>query len=167
MKYLLRDIFRGLQVDLRNVEELFNSISAEISGSKVITSLNLTKYLGIRLGDELLLDVRISSAVVEVYVSGKLLDRLDEVGLPELYKVLEKYAPGVRSVAISKALPSSSLYLVIQGDGITLPNTRLTIFREFFDVSSSFCRISTSENTYAFLLDILELGRKYFEEFFK
>lgn len=132
----------------------------------MVTSSNQTKYLAIQLGDELLLDVRVSSTVLEVYVSGKLFNKLGEMGLPELQRVLEKYGHAVRSIAISKAIPSSSLYIIVQGDGVNLPNIRLTVSREFFDVSSSFCRISTSENTCSLLLDSLDVARKYFEEFF-
>lgn len=164
----MREAFKGLPLDLRKVEDLFKLISSRVPGSRVLSaSSDSTTYLGIQLGDEVLLDLRVSSAVVEVYVAGRLLDALKDIGLTEVFEVLEKYGASIKSVSISKAIPSGSLYMVVQGDGVGLPNIRLVVTRDFFDLSSSFCRISSTENTCLLLTKVHELGRMYFEDFFR
>lgn len=162
----LREVFKGLPVDSEKIKEAFKSISGKISGSVVsLSSSDSTTYISIQLEDEVLLDLRVSPAVVEMYVSSRLLGALEEMGLPEVFEVLEKYSSYVRSVSISKAIPSSSLYLVVQGDGVNIPNIRLVITKDFFDLSSSFCKITSSDNMCLLLNRILEVGRKYFNEF--
>lgn len=164
----MREVLRSSHVDVRYLRELFGRLSSKVPGSKVIESYaESTTYLALELDKEVLADLRISAAVVEVFVSGRVFDHLAELGLAEIYEILAKYSPSVKSIAISKAMPSATLYLIIQGDGATLPNVRLMISRDLYDLSSSFCRISPSENTYTLLLKILELGKKYFEEFFR
>lgn len=162
----MREIFKGLPTCVKKIEEVFKSISSRVPGSTVTSSSSdSTIYLSIQLGDEVLLDLRISPAVVETYITSKLLSALKDVGLHEIYGVLESYGPYIKSVSISKAHPSGSLYLMIQGDGINVPNIRLVITKDFFDLSSSFCRISASENTCLLLTKILELGKSYFDDF--
>lgn len=162
----LREVFKGLPVNLENVREVFTQISSRISGSKVIfSSSNSTIYLAIQLGSDVLLDLRVSSAVVETYVENRLLSALREVGFPEILEVLKGYYSSAKSISISKAIPSGSLYIVIQGDNINVPNVRLVITRDYFDLSSSFCRISSTGDTCALLSKILEVGRAYFKEF--
>lgn len=162
----MKEVFKGLPVNLENVREVFTQISSRISGSKVIfSSSNSTTYLAIQLDSDLLLDLRVSSAVVEIYVENRLLSALGEVGFSEILEVLERYHSSVKSVSISKAVPSGSLYIVIQGDNVGMPNVRLVVTRDYFDLSSSFCRMSSTENTCALLLKILEVGRNYFKEF--
>ncbi|MCS7098888.1 MAG: hypothetical protein NZ925_00895 [Sulfolobales archaeon] len=162
----LRDAFKGLPVNLENVREAFTRISSRISGSKVIfSSSNLTVYLAIQLDSDVLFDLRVSSAVVEMYVEGRLLSVLGEVGFSEILEVLEGYHSSVKSISISKAVPSGSLYIVIQGDNINMPNVRLVVTRDYFDLSSSFCRISSTGNTCILLSKILEVGRGYFKDF--
>ncbi len=162
----LREALKGQHPGLERIESVFRSISSGVPGSALISSSSeATMYLGIQLESEVLLDLRISPAVVEVYVSGRHLDSLRDLGLPELLEALERYSPHIRSVAVSKAIPSGSLYLVVQGDGVNAPNIRLVVTRDFYDLSSSFCRISPSENTCALLSKLLELGTSYFREF--
>lgn len=162
----MREIFRGLPISVEKIEEVFRSISGRVPGSTVTSSSSdSTIYVSVQLGDEVLIDLRVSPAVVETYIAGKLLSALRDVGLHEAYEVLEKYCPHIRSVSISKAHPSGSLYLTIQGDGTSVPNIRLVMTKDFFDLSSSFCRISTSENTCSLLAKILELGKSYFDDF--
>ncbi len=164
----LRDVLRGLPVDFREVEEVFKKLSSRVPDSKLLKALTeSTNYLALKLDDEVLADLRVSTAVVELFISGRSLDFLVDLGFTDLYDVLARNAPSIKSVAISKAIPSSTLYLVIQGDGVTTPNVRLMISKELYDLSSSFCRISPTENTYSFLTSILELGKKYFDEFFR
>ncbi|MEM1651287.1 MAG: hypothetical protein QW780_02855 [Sulfolobales archaeon] len=164
----MREVFRGLPVDPEKIKEAFKLISNRIPGSVVsFSSSDSTTYVSIQLEGEVLLDLRVSPAVAEMYVTGKLLSALEEVGLPEVYEVLRKYSSSVRSVSISKAIPSGSLYLVVQGDGISIPNIRLVITKDFFDLSSSFCRITSSDNMCLLLTRILEVGKKYFNDFLR
>ncbi|MCX8184517.1 MAG: hypothetical protein RMI56_06555 [Sulfolobales archaeon] len=89
-----------------------------------------------------------------------------EIGFPEILETLDGYQSFVRSISISKAIPSGSLYLVIQGDSVNMPNVRLVITRDYFDLSSSFCRISsTTGNTCILLSKVLEVGKNYFKDF--
>lgn len=162
----LREAFRGSRPDPKSIENVFKSISSRAPGSTVTSaSSESTTYLGIQLGNEVLLDLRISPVVVEVYASGKLLDALRDLGLPELPEAIGRYSPYIRSVAISKAIPSGTLYLIVQGDDVNVPNIRLVVARDFYDLSSSFCRMSPSESTCALLSRLLELGASYFKEF--
>lgn len=164
----MREVLRGSHVDVRYLKELFVRLSSKVPGSKVLEShAESTNYLALELDKEVLVDLRISAAVVEVFISGKVFDHLAELGFAEIHEILAKYSQSVKSIAISKAIPSATLYLIIQGDGATLPNARLMISKDIYDLSSSFCRISPSENTYTLLLRILELGKKYFGEFFR
>lgn len=164
----LRDVLRGLPADFREIEEVFKKLSSRVPDSKLLKALTeSTGYLALQLNEEVLVDLRISVAVVELFVSGRFLDSLVDLGFTELYNILAGNASSIKSVAISKAIPSNTLYLIIQGDGTIIPNIRLMISKELYDLSSSFCRISPTENTYTFLTSILDLGKKYFNEFFR
>ncbi|MEM2207096.1 MAG: hypothetical protein QXG17_00165 [Sulfolobales archaeon] len=164
----LREVFRGLPVVQEKIRDVFESISSKISGSVVtFSSSDSTTYVSIQLENEVLLDLRISPAVAEMYVSGRLLSALKEVGLPEVFEVLEKYGSYVKSVSISKAIPSGSLYLIVQGDSVNIPNIRLVITEDFFDLSSSFCKITPSDNMCLLLTKILEVGKSYFNDFLR
>jgi len=159
---------KGLSSDLREIEEIFKKLSSMVPGSKLVTAFTeSTSYIALQLNEEVLVDLRVSTAVVELFVSGRFLNSLTELGLADLYSILTKSSSSIKSAAISKAVPSNTLYLVVQGDGMSTPNIRLMVSKELYDLSSSFCRISPTENTYTLLTNILELGKKYFDEFFR
>lgn len=169
---MLRSLMERSFVDKEEASTLINKYASILGGKAEVIEAEGNVYARVEREGLLLLDFRFSTHVVELYV--KVLDRkslsiLEDLGFKDLYQVLRE-AKGVPSdIVISKVLPSMSLYILINGrdiSGAVFPSIKVIIRRDYYEISSSYCRVSSDEDTCDMLAKLRELSFKLWRDLF-
>jgi len=155
------DMLRGV------IESVARKVGAKASFSKV----KGTYFASVDSQEGHLLDLRITEHVCEFYMecsNVNFMEILNLVGFNDLHDVLTKYEALPARIVILKSVASRSLYILLEGrEGIpSLPNIRVIIKENERSATSSYCRISKEENICDLLNDLIDLGKKLWNEFF-
>ncbi len=175
----IRELFRN---DKLSKEEVIKVIESSIKSlSRVVKSIYYEVRdegeLGLKgivtKGNDLLFVIRYSSTVTEFYLkifNDKVKTLLNSIGFNDLSNVMSKWkVRGIPTcIAISKVIPSKSLYLLMCGDenNYTFPNIKVMIREENYDASSSYCRVSDYEDICSVLNALITYCNKLHREFF-
>ena len=81
---------------------------------------------------------------------------LEMIGLGWLSKIMGKWGYVARSVTVSYVIPSESVYLLIEGIKGRVPTVRVSVRRDNYEASASYCVISDGENVCAYLKELID-----------
>jgi len=170
---MIRDIFRECSITkdelLKRLTRLYGGLRADIE----VRNFEGGTYGVVRVNDELICDVRVNEVMCEYYLKIKdinYLDYLSKSGFKELAELIRSYSGSYPSeIAISKVMSSRSIYILMSSRDVpkAFPSIRVTYRENFFEVSSSYCRLSVDEDTCKFLNELLNIAKKYWLEMFR
>jgi len=170
---VIREILRKCSTTKDDLLRFLTKLSKELGGAVEVRDVEGGVYGSVKVNDELVCDVRISEEVCEYYLKVKdhnYLSYLRECGFKELTELISSYGGSYPSeVVISKAVPSRTIYILMGSRDVpkAFPSVRIAYREGFYEASSSYCRLSSDENTCKFLTELLSLAKKYWLEMFE
>jgi len=170
---MIRNVFKKRSITKDELFKHLTKLCEDLKADIEVRDVEVGIYGAVRVDDELICDVRVNEDMCEYYLKIKnvnYLNYLVESGFKELAELIRKYSSSYPSeVVISKVVPSKSIYILMSSRDVpkAFPSVRVTYRENFFEVSSSYCRLSVDEDTCKFLNELLNIAKKYWLEMFK
>jgi len=169
---MIRSIFKRCSITKDELLKHLTKLCEDLRADVEIRNVEGGIYGAVRVNNELVCDVRVNENVCEYYLKIKNINYLNYLiksGFKELAELIRNYSSSYPSeVVVSKVIPSRSIYILMSSRGVpkAFPSVRVTYRENFFEASSSYCRLSVDEDTCKFLNELLNIAKKYWLEMF-
>lgn len=170
---MIHEFFTRHVVRKDELLSFLNTLGKDLKGIAEVKVIAEDIHGSLRVGDEVICSVKISRDLCEYYLKIRdvnYLDLLSKSGFKELRDIIVSYSTSFPSeVVVSKVMPSRAIYILMSSREVpkAFPSIRI-IYREgFYEASSSYCRLSSDEDTCNLLMELLNLAKKYWIEMFK
>ena len=121
------------------------------------------EWVSVRIGEsEFTVMHRYTDAVKELMIGhdpadSAIMELLSKIGLKDIANAMTKWGYVPRSVTVSYVIPSKALYLLIEGVRGRVPTIRVSVRKDSYEASASYCVISEGEDICAYLKELIDL----------